>query len=125
MTSSECEGGVLIVDDDADIRDTLRDYLEDNGFEVMLAAHGGEALSLLALGKPCLLLLDLVMPKMDGWELLRRLVAQTPASAFPIYISTSAPEQAPAGYPLLRKPLELSQLLEVVKRHCVAGAVLP
>lgn len=108
----------MIVDDDEDVRESLRDLLEHVGFEVVLAAHGREALELLGRLEPCLLLVDLVMPVMDGWELLRELERRDPPLAVPIHISTSAPSSAPAGYPVLPKPVDVQRVLEVVRRHC-------
>lgn len=118
MTDEEpCARCVLIVDDDEDIREILRGFLEGQGFQVVLAAHGGEALAILDSVAPCLLLLDLVMPEMDGWEFLRQFEGNLSAQP-PIYISTSAPDAAPPGYPLLPKPVSVLKVLDVVRQHC-------
>lgn len=117
MTGQPCKRAIVIVDDDEDIRETLGDFLEDHGFTVVLAAHGAEALDVLDRTDACLLLLDLVMPEMDGWELIRRLEAGNRTYP-PIYISTSAPDAAPPGYPLLPKPVDVLRILDVARQHC-------
>ena len=67
------KGRILIVDDEVDIRETLSDRLEAEGFEVMQAASGGEGLQQIRMENPDVVLLDLQMPGMDGMEVLRRI----------------------------------------------------
>src|SRR5436190_20649462 len=57
---------ILVVDDDDDVRDVLRDVLEDEGYKVCTAANGRDALDRLKALVPCLIVLDLMMPIMDG-----------------------------------------------------------
>ena len=65
---------VLVVEDDADIREAVQLILEDEGFDVVTACNGAEAEAELAhMEEPCLVLLDLMMPVMNGWELLAHL----------------------------------------------------
>ena len=68
---------VLVVDDEAAIRDIVRRYLTAEGFEVAEAADGREALDRLRALEPDLVVLDVVMPGMDGLEVLRRLRASS------------------------------------------------
>jgi CheY-like chemotaxis protein len=70
MTS---RGRILFVDDDATLRSFLQEYLEKNGFEVETAASGPEALRLFFHKRPDLVVLDIMMPGMDGWEVCARL----------------------------------------------------
>src|SRR4051812_18932093 len=68
-TVGEASQSVLIVDDDVAVVESLRDFLEDEGFEVVTAAEGRAALQHLRRGlRPCVILLDLMMPRMNGWE---------------------------------------------------------
>ena len=67
------EGLVLVVDDDAAVRDTLKRALERSGYEVETAADGEEGLDRVVELRPSLVLLDLMMPKVDGFEVLERL----------------------------------------------------
>jgi CheY-like chemotaxis protein len=58
---------VLIVEDDASIRDVLADVLADEGYPTLMAEHGADALTCLEQTRPCLILLDLMMPVLDGF----------------------------------------------------------
>jgi two-component system response regulator MprA len=115
---------VLIVDDDMDIRDTIRMVLEHKGYRAMAASNGEEALRVLGAGDPVdLILLDMMMPIMDGWGFRN---SQPDGPAFvtiPVVVltgdgraSSKAAAIGAAGY--LKKPLDLDDLLETVARHC-------
>jgi DNA-binding response OmpR family regulator len=77
---------ILIADDEASIRDLVRLYLEKEGFRVQTAENGTQAVALARSGTPALLVLDLMMPEMDGWEVCRRLRAE---SNLPILMLTA------------------------------------
>lgn len=64
---------ILVVDDDQNIRELLRLYLIKEGYTVALAGDGEQALELYSAEKPDMVLLDVMMPKLDGWETCRRL----------------------------------------------------
>ncbi len=108
---------VLVVDDDPDILDALSEILEVEGYDVQRARNGREALQRLEQGVPDLVLLDLMMPVMDGWEFARSLA---PGARPPIIVlsadrnvSAKAKEIGALGW--LAKPFELSELLEAVR----------
>jgi len=63
---------ILVVDDKASVRQLLQDYLREQGFEVVVASNGREALYSARHSRPDLILLDIMMPEMDGFEFLRR-----------------------------------------------------
>jgi CheY-like chemotaxis protein len=113
---------VLIVDDDADIRDALRTILQDEGYETLEASHGREALSILRerAVPPALVLLDLMMPTMDGWQLRARLREDPALAEIPIVIMTAhaafqrAVINATPDTPLLPKPIDVERLLDLV-----------
>jgi urea transport system substrate-binding protein len=65
-------GTVLVVDDDPDIRETVTDCLEDEGYRVTAAADGAQGLAAAAREPPDVILLDMKMPVLDGWEFARR-----------------------------------------------------
>ena len=69
---------VLIVDDEAIIRDALSDWLKDIGYQVFTAENGHEALEVIERERPSIMIADLVMPGMDGIELMKRAKAQQP-----------------------------------------------
>ncbi|MBP6016541.1 MAG: response regulator transcription factor [Candidatus Promineofilum sp.] len=77
---------ILIADDEPSIRDLARLYLEKEGFRVRTAENGEQALALARSDPPALLILDLMMPEMDGWEVCRRLRAE---STLPILMLTA------------------------------------
>jgi hypothetical protein len=79
----------LVVDDDADLRRHLRDLLEKEGWEVDVAADGREALARLAKQRPGVILLDLVMPGMDGFGFLAALQQQEEVRSVPIVVLTA------------------------------------
>ena len=114
---------VLVVEDDHDVRVTLRGVLEDEGYEVMTAANGKDALALLehADPKPALILLDLMMPIMDGWQLVETLRAQELFAAIPFivhsaFVDLGLPDGASA---VLRKPIDVDNVVALVNKHCV------
>jgi CheY-like chemotaxis protein len=113
---------LLIVEDEADLREMLRDYLELHGFQVMAAGDGGEALSLISsVEHLCLVILDLIMPGMNGWDFFSQLKSSPALSATPVIVATSVPSRAPPGaVAVLRKPLDPDKLLALVRKYCAA-----
>jgi CheY-like chemotaxis protein len=80
---------ILVADDDADNRAIAQDALEMAGYQVVLAMDGVEALEKIVSEKPVLLLLDLSMPKLDGWEVARRVRANRDLASMPIIAFTA------------------------------------
>ncbi len=111
---------ILLVEDDLDIRETLSDVLRLEGYEVVTAANGREAIDVLdhSTTPPSLILADLMMPVMDGWQLLAELRASGERRKIPVIVSTAANDKLPSGVPILRKPLELDTLLRMVAASC-------
>ena len=112
-------GPILVVDDDPAILATVADILALSGYPVATAADGAEGLRLAAELRPALVLLDLRMPGIDGWDVARTLRAR--GLAAPILVMTAAQdarrwaEQLGAdGY--LAKPFDLDDLLTAVER---------
>lgn len=116
---------VLVVDDEEDIRETLRDVVEMGGCSAIVAANGADALKLLAEQRPCMIILDLLMPIMTGEELLEAMRKQPRLATVPVIISTSAPERAPAGLPVLGKPVNIGALWAWMHRSCSCSGALP
>ena len=121
MMSAE-KGCVLVVDDDADIRETLREAVEMVGCTALLATDGRDALRVLGEHRPCLIILDLLMPVMTGQELLEEMRLVPDLAQLPVLISTSAPRRAPAGVPVLPKPIDLRAFWAWIRQHCECGA---
>jgi CheY-like chemotaxis protein len=112
---------VLLVDDDADVRDALGDLIKLRGYRVAFAENGQEALDFVLDGnEPCVILLDLVMPVMDGWALLSRLQTSVALRRIPVVvISAHATAVPPTGVQrVLLKPVDPSDLYSAVEEHC-------
>jgi two-component system chemotaxis response regulator CheY len=111
---------ILVVEDDPGIRQGIADFLGFEGYAVDVAVNGEEALSYLRARRPTLVVLDLVMPVMNGPQLLERIRSEGIASGVPVAIMTAAMPGAsslPVADAYLSKPFDLDQLLEVVGRH--------
>lgn len=110
---------ILVVDDDEMVRESLRDFLADEGFGVLAAADGVEALELLAAPAtpvPAVIVLDLKMPRMGGQE-FRAAAAQDPKLAgIPVVLVTAERRVDSSGPPVLRKPVDLGALREAVRK---------
>jgi len=111
---------ILDVEDEQESRDSLREILEFEGYNVQTAVNGREALDALnASGdRICIVLLDLFMPVMDGWQVIDQLRADGRLGSTQIVIITSAPYRAPAGLPVFQKPLDLDKVMNEVQRLC-------
>jgi CheY-like chemotaxis protein len=115
---------LLLVEDDDDIRMDLCALLDDLGYRVFAVRNGLEALDYLrAAEPPDLILLDLMMPVMDGWQLRLELLKERRLAAIPIMLLSGAGSLATEAAALgavafLNKPFNVSQLLRVVQQHC-------
>jgi CheY-like chemotaxis protein len=111
---------VLLVEDEDDLRESMREALELNGYAVVAAHDGQEALDELDhIEGVCLVLLDLLMPRMNGWDFFAKMRARPEFAGVPVVVHTSAPSRAPQGVSrVLQKPLKLDRLLSVVREYC-------
>lgn len=114
---------ILVVDDDESIREALQQLLELEGYPARTAESGPEALAMLRSGGAGLVLLDLMMPVMNGWEVLDAMRADRDLASIPVVVVTAFGRNLErlAELEVLRKPMEIDQLLEVVGRYCGAG----
>ena len=83
---------ILLVDDEEDILDFLELILEEQGYAVIKANSGREALAAAQMNRPELILLDIMMPEMDGWEVLKLLKADEEVSHIPVAMLTARTE---------------------------------
>jgi len=114
-------GTVLVIDDDAEIRNTIADILGGEGYGIAEAENGREALAQLRAGlRPSLILLDLMMPIMDGWEFLEERAKDEVLKALSVVVVSATPEivRVPETSGFVRKPMRLERLLEAVERGC-------
>ena len=108
---------VLIVDDETVLREVVGDVLRDEGYAAVLAADGREALDLLASERPDLVLMDVMMPGLDGREAYLAMRSHPDLPAVPVVMTSAAvgPDRLDpsiAGY--LPKPFDLDRLLDLV-----------
>lgn len=112
----------MIVENDADVREVIADILAMEGYRTVQATNGAEALVLLETRvRPCIVILDLLMPVMDGEEFLRHVRAQ-PAGLkdLKVILCTADKRVVPGVQPdaILRKPFDLDELVHIVHAHC-------
>ncbi len=88
MSTKETRPRVLIVDDYPDAREMYSEYLQFSGFDVVEAANGMEALQRAVDTEPDIILMDLSLPVMDGWEATRRLKADKRTATIPVVALT-------------------------------------
>jgi DNA-binding response OmpR family regulator len=112
---------VLVVDDQQVIRDTLQTALDDEGFTVETAANGQEALDILERWQPCVILLDLMMPVMDGWAF--RAEQKRSGSTVPVVLLSAAGELATHQVALdaaavIAKPFDIDSVISTIEGVC-------
>jgi len=108
---------VMVIDDEALVRDTLGDFLTDEGYRVLLASNGAHALKLLAGAalKPSVILLDLKMPDVDGWQFRELQLRDENTKAIPVIVLTGTPNAAVQdAAAVLRKPLRLPVIAKAI-----------
>ncbi|MCX6928700.1 MAG: response regulator [Verrucomicrobia bacterium] len=110
-------GLVLIVDDEPSNRELLRDPLEVHGYEIAEAENGEEALEMVAQRPPDVILLDVMMPRIDGYEVCRRLKKDSRTAPIPILMVTALSERmerlmgiAAGANDFLTKPVDLQEV---------------
>ncbi len=113
---------VFIVEDDVDTREMIGRFLELEGFAVETAANGRQALERLDAGaRACVILLDLMMPVMDGWEFRRQQISHAAFANIPVIVFSTAGRERMRqidANDYLAKPVDLDELLERVSRFC-------
>jgi len=117
---------VLVIDDDPDALDLLGRTLQAAGVRVVATSDGREAVRLAQTLQPTAITLDVLMPGMDGWEVLRELKADSETRHIPVFMVTMTDDRE-LGYALgatefLTKPVDREQLVRLLERHPTAGA---
>jgi CheY-like chemotaxis protein len=110
---------VLVVDDDADIREAVADALREFGYQVQEAENGAVALDEMRADPPCVVLLDLMMPVLGGWEVVQAMEQDPRLASIPVCVLSAMPDRAPRECAtVLEKPVAMLRLLSAVERHC-------
>ena len=117
---------ILIVDDNSDVRRLFAIGLNQHGFEVKLAANGAEAVERIASERPDVILLDWVMPLMDGGEVLRKLREATDVDIPVIVVSGHPQPEENQGDPRIQswlvKPITIEQLVDEMAGRALVRA---
>jgi CheY-like chemotaxis protein len=108
---------ILLADDDEGVRASLSEVLSMEGYQVVLASNGRQAVACLSRQEPDLTLLDILMPGLDGWQTLERMEHRRPF--MPVIVITARPNQlrhaVGAGVDaLMEKPLDFPRLLDAI-----------
>lgn len=114
---------VLVIDDNDDIRECLAELLEDEGYEVTTSENGEQAREILQQKRPCLVIMDLMMPVLDGWALRAWMLAQPDLADIPVLLLSARPDVDEEAHRLravagLTKPMSIERLFEHVAEHC-------
>jgi CheY-like chemotaxis protein len=113
---------VLIVEDDPDVREFMELLVSSSGYETMTAADGQEALAKMHQRKPCMVLLDLQMPRMDGWEFRERQLQEPALAKVPVVCVTAFYDPAQVtrqlGVRCLLKPADFPAVMNAVEGSC-------
>jgi len=111
---------VLVVDDDLHLTEIISDVLEAEGHTARKASNGLEALDLIKERKPAIILLDLMMPVMNGWELADRLRSNPDWADIPVVVITATyqadrKQQVAGAKAVITKPFDIDQLVNAVQ----------
>jgi CheY-like chemotaxis protein len=116
---TQADRTVLVVDDDVDIRSVVRELLTDEGYQVKTAVNGRDALATLASWRPDVILLDLMMPIMDGWTFLTNQQSSRQLRRIPVIVMSASHALTRDGERLavadvVAKPFEIDTVLTKV-----------
>lgn len=110
---------VLVAEDDASVRLTIQFVLEDEGFDVLIAQDGEEALQIARAEHPDVILLDQIMPKLDGKQVLHALRADEATRDVAVFVLTGMSRGAPEEWPgaeFVGKPFSPDDLVQLIRK---------
>ncbi len=114
---------ILVVDDEIDIVDIVKIFLEGKGYEVVCAYNGEDALKVIKKERPDLIILDILMPEMDGFDVCRKLKSEKETMFIPIIFLTAKDELADkwkglfmGAFGYITKPFEEENLLGKIEK---------
>ncbi len=111
---------ILLVEDDLDIRELVTEILIEEGFSVIAVADGAQAIALTKTITPCLILTDLMMPGMSGWDFINFLDKNKIWEQVPTVAMTADGTDAKfkRHVAFLKKPVHIEDVLRVCHKHC-------
>jgi two-component system, sensor histidine kinase ChiS len=117
---------VLIVDDDAAILEMIAELLSYEGYMVVTCSEGRQAVAFARITPPALILLDLMMPEMSGWQVISTLRSSPQTKTIPVVLLSARRDLADAARELkvaayLEKPFDLEELLDLVRQYVTLG----
>jgi CheY-like chemotaxis protein len=113
----------LVVDDERDLRENIAELLELEGWTTCTATNGREALEILGTQRPMVVLADLMMPVMNGWQLVEAMKRDDALRTIPVIVVSAHPDP-PQGVTVVPKPFRVEQLLAMVATVTRNGAAL-
>ena len=108
---------ILIVEDDKPLRETFADFLRQVGYRVAAAENGREALACIRKERPSFIFVDLVMPVMNGFELIEALRADKDLAKIPLVAVTASVETPPPGTMFMKKPFRAEAAVMLIEMH--------
>lgn len=120
MNNNQCKS-IMVIEDDADIRNVLVDLLSEEGYDTHSAENGKDALELLRdMPKPCLVFLDLMMPIMNGREFLDEVMKDSYLAPVPVVVVSAIADKADVSGAVgfLKKPIDIEMILGTAKKFC-------
>jgi CheY-like chemotaxis protein len=109
---------VLVVEDDLDNLESIVDLLREEGYDALGARSGQEATACLGRVRPCLMIVDYLLPDTTGADLVNKMRAETVGEPIPVVFLTAISEAIQSDIPVVKKPIALSELLEVLTHYC-------
>ena len=110
---------ILVVKDDDDAREQINELLTGDGHQALPIRDGAQAMAVLGQLKPDLILLDLMLPVMSGWEVLGELRSSPSLAIIPVIVMSAYVDEALIDVTLvLRKPVSLDEIRDAVSRFC-------
>lgn len=115
---------ILVVDDNEDNANIIHDYMEARGYPISVAYNGDEAMALFETVKPSIVLLDVMMPGRDGWQVCREMKASAAGKEIRVIMVTALQEWMDKRQAIetgaddyVEKPFELAKLASVIERN--------
>ncbi len=122
------ERTVLVLDDDHDVAQAIKELVEEQGYRAIYASNGREALAMLEKERPCLMLIDIFMPVMNGVEFLRAIKSNSRLAGIPRVVMTAANDQmigVKEDVSVLYKPVDFESLKRILHKYCASTPPRP